>query len=99
VSATASQQFTVTLDSTAVPTAALDTSITGSNFMLIDDECYGKVLTDSSPVCSIALKYIGPGTATAVTTTLTVNGGAVAAPNGQSVSIVVSYTGAAATTH
>ena len=95
VGATASQQFTVTLDSTAVPTAALDTSITGANFMLIDDECYGKILTDSNPNCLMMLKYIAPGTATAVSTTLTVNGGTP----GQSVSIVVSYTGTAATTH
>jgi hypothetical protein len=95
VTAVAAQQFVVTLDSTAVPTAALDTSITGSNFMLIDDECYGQILTDSNPTCTMTLKYIGSGASTAVSTTLTVNGGTP----GQSGSIVVSYTGTAATTH
>jgi len=98
VSLTAAKTFEVDLDSTAIPTAALQTSITaGSPFMLIDDECYGQVLSDSNSSCNITVKYIGAGTAAATpaTTTLTVNGGSA----GQSVAIALSYTGAAPSQH
>jgi hypothetical protein len=93
------QLLTVTKDDTAVPTAALDTSITGTDFMLVDDQCYGKVLSgagsDPTVSCTMVVKYIGLTTTTAKTATVTVNGGSA----GQSAAIVVSYLGAAATVH
>ena len=93
------QLLTVTKDNNAVPTAALDTSISGTDFMLVDDQCYGKVLSglgsSAGGHCTILVKYIGLTTSTAKTATVTVNGGSA----GQSAAIVVSYLGAAATSH
>jgi hypothetical protein len=97
VMAAQTETFTITKDATAVPTAALDTSITGTDFILVDDQCYGKVLSGSgaSATCHLFVKYIGLATTTAKTATLTVNGGSA----GQSASVLVSFTGAAATVH
>jgi len=97
VMAAQTETFTITKDATAVPTAALDTSITGTDFILVDDQCYGKVLSGSgaSATCRLFVKYIGLATTTAKTATLTVNGGSA----GQSASVLVSFTGAAATVH
>lgn len=78
----------------AAQTSPLKTSLSGTEFTMIDDQCYGKMLKGNTS-CTIQVKYIGAATNTEKTTTLTVDGGSV----GQSVSVVVGYTGAAATTH
>jgi hypothetical protein len=80
--------FRVTKDATAVATAPLKTSITGSDFMLVNDRCYGEILSGSGSAsqCDLSVKYIGRSTATAKTATITVNGGSA----GQSVAIIVS---------
>jgi hypothetical protein len=104
----ATQSFRVTIDDYAQATTDLKTGLTGTDaasFMIVDDQCYGQILvghdvpTPGPYYCDLYVKYIGLATTTAKTTTLTVNGGAVATPNGQSASIVISYTGLAATVH
>jgi hypothetical protein len=99
----------VTIDDHAQATTDLKTGLTGTDaasFMIVDDQCYGQILVGGDVpgsvlpnTCDLYVKYIGLATTTPKTATLTVNGGAAATPNGQSVSIVVSYTGAAATAH
>jgi hypothetical protein len=98
------QSFRVTIDDLAQATADLKTGLTGTDaasFMIVDDQCYGQILigddvpTPGPNTCDLYVKYIGLATTTPKTTTLTVNGGTP----GQSVAVVISYTGAAATTH
>jgi len=89
--------FTVTKEGTAVATAPLKTSITGTDFMLVDDLCYGEILSGSGSdaSCKLTVKYIGRSTSTEKKATITINGGS----EGQSVSIIVSHTGDEASTH
>ena len=92
------QTFMVTNDAGALQytslTAEIKTSISTSDFMLIDDRCYGIMLADGQS-CTIDVKYVGAATATAKKATLTINGGTP----GQSTAVAISYIGTAATTH
>jgi hypothetical protein len=91
------QAFRITKDANAVATSPVTTSITGTDFMLVDDRCYGQILSGNGnkATCDVSVKYIGRSTSSAKTATITVNGGS----EGQSVAIIVSYTGAEAASH
>jgi hypothetical protein len=90
----AGKAFKVTLRDTATPTAPLKTSLTGTDFMMVADGCYGQILSSADPSCVISVKYIGTTSSTAKTTTLTVNGGSTA----KTVSVSVSATNVQANT-
>lgn len=91
------QRLIVNLAGTAAATAPLKTSVSDPAFTLIDDQCYGKILSDSifTNYCYIDVKYTGRTTNTAKVATLTVDGGS----DGQKVTLDLSYTGAEANRH